>query len=161
MNRTLPRVIAEFTSALLKAARLVMASDRGINAKTGTNTLIGSNLVKQIRVQNDLSDTDDIMASLIFNGYMDYVERGRKPGGKWVPEQPIIDWLKRKHIVSSNDNVRSVAYLVRRSIYEKGIKGRPLMDAIMDEGDRLFNDTYAEMMVEAAIAPVTEFFNRK
>lgn len=161
MTETLPRVIAGFSAALLKAARLVMSSDRGINPKTGTNTLIGSDLSKQIRLQNDLSDLDGILVDVIFNGYMEYVERGRKPGARWVPEGPIIDWLKRKHIVSSNENVRSVAYLVRRSIYEKGIKGRPLMDAIIDEGDRLFNDTYAEAMVDAALAPVTEFFNRK
>ena len=67
MTVQLAKIIQEITNDIVKGARDIMASDVGINQKTKPpkNTLVGSNLYKQISTQ--FKQDDNIVINLFFN----------------------------------------------------------------------------------------------
>ena len=116
-----------------------------INTKSGTN-LLDSNLDKQSSVHNQGTE----VYKLMYNDYLQYIESGRKPFARKVPIQPLIDWMHRKHI--SNDN--RVAWAIRESIYQVGIKPRPILsplETLLDDrwdnvwSDDIFNEITKEL----------------
>jgi len=61
-----------------------------------------------------------------FYRYAMAMERGRAPG-KGVPPGTLNLWVRRKLGITDEKEVRSVAYLISRSIKRHGIKGRHFM----------------------------------
>lgn len=65
--------------------------------------------------------------------YADVVEKGRRKGARQPPPEPIMDWLKARKIPlydaegnimrRTEKRLRSVAWIISRSIKKKGIKG--------------------------------------
>ncbi len=49
----------------------------------------------------------------------EFIEKGRKAGGKMPPSQPIVEWLQR-HGLNTN-----LEFPVRKKIAEQGIEARP------------------------------------
>ena len=134
--------------------RMVLDSDIGINNKTGTNTLSGSNLYKEIETKSE----DDFTFHLYYNFYAEYVERGRPsvdddPTIKKVPVGAIIEWMKRKLHTSD----ARVAFAIRESIYKKGITGRPILVSFQENIDKAF-DKWASMIIESILSDISKFF---
>lgn len=159
MEVQLAKIIQEITNDIVKGARDIMASDVGINQKVGKNTLVGSNLYKQI--STSWKETgDNIVVDTLFNHYIGYIEWDRPPEyGDPPPVIEIIKWLRRKHIVSSNENINSVAYVISRSIWKKGHKGRKIFDMLDKYVDSQFDNRYADMIFDALFKEVDDYFS--
>ena len=159
MEVQLAKIIQEITEDIVKGARDIMASDVGINQKVGKNTLVGSNLYRQI--STSWKETgDNIVIDTFFNHYIGYIEWDRPPEyGDPPPVIEIIKWLRRKHIVSSNENINSVAYVISRSIWKKGHKGRKIFDMLDKYVDSGFENKYADMIFDALFKEVDDYFS--
>ena len=158
MTIQLAKIIQEITNDIVKGARDIMASDVGINQKVGKNTLVGSNLYKQISTQ--FKQEDNIVINLFFNHYIEFIESGRMPKkGKRPPVLEIAKWLRRKHIVSSNDNIMKVAYAVSYVIWRDGYKARKILEALDKYVDSGFENKYADMIFDALFKEVDDYFS--
>ena len=158
MTIQLAKIIQEITNDIVKGARDIMASDIGINQKVGKNTLVGSNLYKQISTQ--FKQDDNIVINLFFNHYIEFIESGRMPKkGKRPPVLEIAKWLRRKHIVSSNDNIMKVAYAVSYAIWRDGYKARKVLEALDKYVDSGFENKYADMIFDALFKEVDDYFS--
>ena len=159
MTEQLKIIIMEISKDIIRAARQVMSSDVGINEKVGFNTLHGSNLYRQI--STSWKETgDNIVVDTLFNHYIGYIEWDRPPKHKKrPPTREIVKWLQRKHIVSSNENINSVAYVISRSIWKKGHKGRKIFDMLDKYVDSGFENKYADMIFDALFKEVDDYFS--
>ena len=161
MTEQLKIIIREISKDIVEAARRIMASDVGINQKTKPpkNTLVGSNLYKQIK-RSWKEDGDNIVIDTFFNDYIGYIEWDRPPKyKKRPPTREIVKWLQRKHIVSTNENINSVAYVISRSIWKKGWKGRKILEALDKYVDSHFDNRYADMLLDALFQEVDDYFS--
>lgn len=157
LNADTMMICREIAQDIVKAAREVMASSIGVNDKVGKNTLADSDMARQI--DWNIQFGDDVVIQTLFNYYIQFIEEGRPPKkGKMPPEKAIIGWLRRKHIVSSNKNIRSVAFLIRRAIWRDGYNARPILRTLEKETDRLWEIKWADKLFEALIKDLTEFF---
>lgn len=159
MTVELAKIVQEITQDILKGVREIMSSNIGINEKVNKNTLVDSNLYNQIKTQFK-QDENEIVINLFFNHYIEFIESGRMPKqGKKPPVLEIAKWLKRKHIVSSNDNIMSVAYAVSYAIWRDGYKARKVMEALDKYVDSEFDKRYADMIFDALFKEVDDYFN--
>lgn len=159
MEVQLAKIIQEITNDIVKGARDIMASDVGINQKVGKNTLVGSNLYKQI--STSWKETgDNVVIDTFFNHYIEFIESGRMPKkGKRPPVFEIAKWLRRKHIVSSNENIMKVAYAVSYVIWRDGYKARKVLEALDKYVDSGFENKYADMIFDALFKEVDDYFS--
>ena len=159
MTIQLAKIIQEITEDIIRAARQVMSSDVGINEKVGFNTLHGSNLYKQI--STSWKETgDNVVIDTFFNHYIEFIESGRMPKkGKRPPVLEIAKWLRRKHIVSSNENIMKVAYAVSYVIWRDGYKARKVLEALDKYVDSGFENKYADMIFDALFKEVDDYFS--
>ena len=159
MNTDIAKIIKEFAQDVIKEARKIMDSDVGINSKTGTNTLKGSDLYKQID-WSFREEGNDIIIDTLFNFYIVYVEWDRPPGyGKMPPIDTIVKWLKKKNIVQNNKNIRSVAFLIARAIQRDGWKGRPIFATLFDNVGNKWENEWSEKLFDQIIKDLTDYFN--
>lgn len=143
---------------LVRGARMIMASDIGINAKVGKNTLVDSDLYRQLKTDT-YNDDGGMVIDLLFNHYIEFIESGRPPmHGKRPPIDVIEDWLKRKHIVKSNENIRSVAFLVSRAIWRDGYKARKVLSALDDWTDKQFEEKWGDMVFDMLLEDLDKVF---
>lgn len=63
-----------------------------------------------------------------FAHYGPYVDRGRRPGGKRVPLDALVEWIKVKQIDLRGKSQRSVAFAIQTSIWKHGIPTSGSMD---------------------------------
>ena len=158
MTVDLAKIMKEITEDILKGARDIMSSDIGINQKVGKNTLVGSNLYNQVSTQ--FKQDDNIVINLFFNHYIEFIESGRMPKqGKRPPVLEIAKWLRRKHIVSSNENIMRVAYAVSYVIWRDGYKARKVLEALDKYVDSQFENKYADMLFDALFKEVDDYFS--
>lgn len=158
MNNDTIMICREIAQDIVRAAREVMASSVGINDKVAKNTLVDSDLSRQIDWKIDFSG-ERVIIDTLFNYYIQFIEEGRKPmTGKMPPEDAIIKWMRRKHIVSSNRNIRSVAFLIRRAIWRDGYNARPILKTLSDNVDDLWETKWADQLFEALIKDINEYF---
>ena len=156
LNSDTMMICREIAQDIVKAAREVMASSIGVNDKVGKNSLADSDLSRQI--DWSIQFGDDVVIQTLFNYYIQFIEEGRKPKtGKMPPEYAIIKWMRRKHIVSSNQNIKSVAFLIRRAILRDGYNARPVIKTLSDKTDVLW-DKWAEQLFNSLIKDINDFF---
>ena len=159
MEVQLAKIIQEITNDIVKGARDIMASDVGINQKVGKNTLVGSNLYRQISTSWKEAG-DNVVIDTFFNHYIESIESGRMPKkGKRPPVLEIAKWLRRKHIVSSNENIMKVAYAVSYVIWRDGYKARKILEALDKYVDSGFENKYADMILDALFKEVDDYFS--
>lgn len=106
----------------------------GINPKTGTNTLQGSELEGSINV----ATLDNGIALQIYD-YWEYVSLGwrrthRFPNTMAQFVENIDRWVLRKGIRLGNLTQSQLVYLIIKNIMEKGLRERPFM-VWNEEGD--------------------------
>ena len=161
MTEQLKIIIREISKDIVEAARRIMASDVGINQKTKPpkNTLVGSNLYKQIK-RSWKEDGDNIVIDTFFNYYIESIESGRMPKKGDRPSVfEIAKWLRRKHIVSSNENIMKVADTVSYAIWRDGYKARKITEALDKYVDSNFDEKYADMIFNALFQEVDDYFS--
>lgn len=106
----------------------------GVNPKTGTNTLIGSELEKSLQIK----PTEDGLALQIAS-YWEFISRGWKrtgnyPGTMSLFVKNIDDWVRRKGIRLGNLTQNQMVWAIITSIMNNGLRERPFM-IYDDEGD--------------------------
>lgn len=107
----------------------------GINPKTGTNTLEGSNLQKSLQV-----DTVENGIELQIAEYWQFISRGWQRTGNYPGTfnkfvENILKWIDRKNIRWGNLTQNQIAFIVIKNIWNDGLKPRPFM--IWDDGGDL------------------------
>lgn len=152
----------EIAAQCVAIVHAVMDSDIGVNDKVGINTLTGSNAYKNIEAVT----TEDIgVINLLIDEYaVLYIdgngyEWARRPvtvkkDQKWPPVQVIVEWAARKGLPTDNKTV----YLICKSIWEKGIKARPFINASFEQIDKEFTD-WADKLFNDLCSGLDEFFS--
>ena len=159
MNADLAKVMREITNDILKGVREIMDSDIGVNSKVGINTLSGSELYRRIKTSWS-ENPDEIVISLFFNHYIEFIESGREPKkGKRPPVFEIAKWLRRKKICATNDNIMKVAYAVSYVIWRDGYRARKVLEALDKYVDSRFEQVYADMVFDALMKETDDWFN--
>lgn len=151
MNENIIKAFNLLANDILNLFKSVLASDVGINAKVGKNTLKDSRLANTAVINSDIP-----FYHLILNAYIDDIENGRR-----VRQQPLVkiealrDWARRKGISSDNHTLR----IIQAAIWRDGIKGRPVMKTFWKMMDKEWKDSYAEVLFEAIVKELEEYFN--
>ena len=146
------KIVMEFSKDIMALVRMVMESNVGINSKTGSNTLVNSNIYKTLSVR--ATNDGDLIFDIILNDYLVYIENGRRKGAKMPPIEPIVRWARSKGIPTDNSTI----YLIRRAISRDGIKARPFMAHVMEEVDREW-DGVADELFNKIMEEIDKFFN--
>ena len=147
------KIVMEFSKDLMTLVRMVMESNVGINRKTGSNTLVGSDIYKSLSVK--ATNDGDLVFDIILNDYITYIESGRRKGAKFPPVAPIVAWARKKGIPTDNSTI----YLIRRAISRDGIKPRPFMAHVLEEIDREWDEQLADELFNKIISEIDKFFN--
>ena len=147
------KIVMEFSKDLMQLVRMVMESNVGINPKTGSNTLVNSQIYNTLSVK--ATNNGDLIFDIILNDYLIFIENGRRKGAKMPPVEPIVRWAKSKGIPTDNSTI----YLIRRAISRDGVKPRPFMAHVFDELDREWNDTVADEIFNTIMLEIDKFFN--
>lgn len=147
------KIVMEFSKDLMTLVRMVMESNVGINQKVGSNTLVGSDIYKSLSVK--ATNDGDLVFDIILNDYITYIESGRRKGAKFPPVAPIVAWARKKGIPTDNSTI----YLIRRAISRDGIQPRPVLQYVMDEVDREWDDRLADELFNKITEMIDKFFN--
>ena len=141
--------LEKIAKEIKELVRASMEGENGVNPKTGTNTLVDSN------IYNDLvADVKDLeLIQFLIHDYYVYIESGRS-AGSFPPPQVIAEWCQRKGIPSDNSTV----YAICKSIYEKGIKPRPFLDEAWEFIDEYW-DTWADEIFDILMEDIDNWFN--
>lgn len=152
----------------LAVKRLVNARIKqyGINPKTGTNTLEGSELQKSLDVY---SVEDGIVLQIA--DYWEFISRGwertgRYPGTMDRFVKNIDDWVRRKGIRVGNMKQSTLVFLIIRNIINNGLRARPFM-VYSDDGDLTemipelndYMDKWFDQLFDSIMLDIDNFFN--
>ena len=139
----------------------------GINPRTGTNTLQGSDLEKSI----EISPTEDGIVLQIAD-YWEFVSRGWErtrnyPNtfSKFV--ENLTKWVRKKNIHFGNLSQNQIVWIVLRKIWTHGIQARPFM-VYSDEGDleemipelKTYIDKWFDELFELIISDLDKYFDK-
>lgn len=153
MKRTMALIAAEMAEIL---HAILADPEVGTNVKTGTNTLKGSNLDKSVEVRENI--TDSPFFTVMINDYYRYVSNGReRHHTPKVPIDALRDWARRK--LGRTDN--STLFMVQRSIYEKGIRPRPIFHHFWKEIDKRWEGEWASLLFDELTQDLNKYFNEK
>lgn len=149
---------------ILQQIHVIMASDAGINSKTGTNTLEESNLDRTVKGTVS-GDTIDIS----FNDYIVYIEWNRPPKyGNKPPYSVILNWVKKKGIQPTSRNLHTVeelAWAIRYAIWRDGwhrrlIAGFGTYHSPLDEYiDKMWDDKWADELYRIIMREIERYFD--
>lgn len=126
-----------------------MESDVGVNQRTGTNTLVGSDLYRSVNVTTN--GNDELVFSIL--QHWEYIvlgwkHTGRFPGTRDQFLENLGEWIRRKGIHIGNMTQTQMVYVIYRQINMEGIKARPFI-------------TYDPHEDPAVILPfLDEYFNK-
>lgn len=146
-------------------------SNVGVNRRTGTNTLVGSNLEKSIDVRVDSND------GLVFQiaDYYEYIVNGWRRTGNFPNTahlfiKNITDWVRRKGVrLGSMTENQVVWYLYKRMIIDgRQIAARPFINSgynndedpskILPFLDDFFNK-WADKVFDLIMKDTDKYFN--
>lgn len=102
-------------------------NEYGVNRRTGTNTLKGSELEKSIEVR-----VVDNAFVLQIADYFEYVVKGwsrtgRFPGTMGAFIKNLTDWVRKKGIRFDGRTENQVVWAILKSIMNRGIEPRPFL----------------------------------
>lgn len=156
MNEDTGKVIEAIVNDIGMIVHEVFADNEiSENIKVHKNTLVNSNIDKDtiVRLRGENSPVIDI----ILNSYIEYIERGRE---RWhtpkVPWDALRDWARRK--LGKSDN--TTLYMVQKSIYEKGIRPRPILYYVFERIDNKWNGEWPDKLFQSIIKDLIEYFNK-
>lgn len=147
------KIVMEFSKEIMDVVRVVMESNLLDNHKVGRNTIIGSDIYKNLQV---ISKNDgDLVFDILLNDYLTYIESGRRKGAKMPPVEPIVRWARSRGIPTDNSTI----FLIRRAISRDGIQPRPFMATVMEQIDLDMPNWYDKIFDEI-ISIINDFFNK-
>ena len=147
------KIVMEFSKDIMDIVRVVMESNLLDNHKVGRNTIISSDIYKNLQVitKND----GDLVFDILLNDYLTYIESGRRKGAKMPPVEPIVRWARSRGIPTDNSTI----YLIRRAISRDGIAPRPFMATVMEQIDLNMENLYDKTFDEITKS-INDFFNK-
>lgn len=156
-NVRIQPVADALANEFMEVVRLVMDSEAGINHKVGFNTLSNSNIYRDLLASGQLN-SDGLVATVFLNDYIFYIENGRRKGAKMPPVEPIVKWARSRGIPTDNSTI----FLIRRAISRDGIKGRPIMEKVLELMDTKMteNGGWLDRIFDEIMKLVDEFFNK-
>lgn len=81
----------------------------------------------------DISATKDgYELNIMAEDYLKYVDKGRKPGSKMPPSNKLIPWVESRGIKFDGASTPQVAFVIARSIGEKGIAATNIIQKSID-----------------------------
>ncbi|MBP5421137.1 MAG: hypothetical protein J6Y78_01715 [Paludibacteraceae bacterium] len=141
--------------------------EEGVNPKTGTNTLIYSDLIKDMEVK---PISDNTIVFQIADYYM-FVVKGWRRTGNWGGGidpfiENIIVWMRKKNVHSDKLTDNELAWRIVKNIFKGGIMARPFINydpngdpsvvlAFLDE----FFSRWADKVFQLIMEEVDRYFN--
>ena len=141
--------------------------EEGVNPKTGTNTLISSDLIKNMEVK---PISDDTIVFTIADYYMFVVLGWRRThnwgGGLYPFYNNIIKWMRKKNVHADTMDDNELAWRIVNNIMEGGIMARPFINydpkgdpaVVLPFLTDFFYD-WAEKLFNKITADLTKYFN--
>lgn len=139
----------------------------GVNPRTGTNTLQGSDLEKSI----EISPTEDGIVLQIAD-YWEYISRGWERTGNYPNTfskfvENLTKWVRKKNIHFGTLSQNQIVWIVLRKIWTHGIQSRPFM-VYSDEGDleemipelKKYMDKWFDELFELIISDLDKYFDK-
>lgn len=82
-------------------------------------------------------------------GYAEFVNRGRKAGGKKVPINVLVEWIKQKGIETNNKKAVGIAFAIQNKIHKEG---SPTKNRVRDHGKatNFIDDAYGRIEAEVS-----------
>ena len=100
---------------------------RGVSNKRATGSLINSVKVNVVTSKKGITELQVLM-----NEYGEYVNAGRRAGGRNVPIQPLIEWIKArklrprdkdgKFIQINEKSIKGMAFGIQKNIKKYGVR---------------------------------------
>ena len=148
MNRNVVifNAVHALSEIILKSLKDILASDIGVNKKSGKNSLKNSDFAKSLEVLTGVKE-DSLEFYVVGNFYYYFIENGRKPNRKMPPYDPILRWAKKNGIPTDN----STLYAIRKSIGENGFKGRHFIEPALSMIEKELDD-WSNKVFESIIA---------
>lgn len=63
---------------------------------------------------------NSVAIEILMDDYSQYVNDGRKAGGKKVPIAVLIDWVERRGIANGDKEVKNAAFAIQQKIFKEG-----------------------------------------
>lgn len=102
-----------------------------------------------------IATSDNVMIELLFNDYVVYLEEGRKPNSSMPPISAIRDWALRKNIPTDNNTL----YAIAKAIARDGIAPRPIMDLLITEFEKAFENEWSVNLFEYIVSELQTYFD--
>jgi len=102
-----------------------------------------------------ITHSDNVMIELLFNDYITYIEKGRKPNSSIPPISTIRDWALRKNIPTDNDTL----YAIAKAIARDGIAPRPIMDLLITELEKAFENEWSVDLFDFIVEQIQDLFD--
>lgn len=146
MNDHVLKVVEEISRDMMALAQFVLDNNSaGVNSKTGRNTLKDSVLVKDVGSRISFGGNgDNVVIELLFNNYIGYIEKGRRPG-KMPPISALKEWAQSRGISTDNATLFAIANAIKRD----GIEGRPVLATLEREIENSFENEWYDKLFEA------------
>lgn len=155
MNDKIKNILKAIQSDIQVLAQLIFETDSiSNNIKVNKNTLKDSQLSKDVEVK--VQELGNPIIDIMFNHYIVYLEWDRpKKYKKQPPISALKDWAVKNGIPDDNETLWKISY----AIWRDGHKARPITKTLFKEIDEKFEKEYFDMLFEAIINDLIEFFN--
>ncbi len=150
------KVVEEISRDIVALAQFVIDNDSiGMNKKTGKNTLKDSLLIRDVDSRISFGGNgDNVVIEVLFNNYIDYIEKGRRPG-TMPPVSALKEWAQSRGIPTDNGTLFAIANAIKRD----GIEGRPILATLEREIENSFESEWADKLFEAMTSELNKYFD--
>jgi len=124
-------------------------------------------LIRQVFVENSLKDTallhdmqltvsaaNNPVIEVIFSDYVEYIEKGRVPGGKQPPIDALRDWALKHSIPTDNQTL----WLIARSIKNRGTAPRPILANLEKYVEESFENKWSGILFDTITDEVAKYY---
>ena len=125
LNRVCKQALANLGQRIISQAQTNLKRGRNI----ATALLINSGAVKE--------GADNTILAGFPTMYAYYLEFGRR-AGKWPPFRFVYEWVRVRHMAADDQEAKSIAFLIQRSIGRKGTKPHPFLRPAFEKNKRLY-----------------------
>lgn len=150
------KVVEEIGRDIVALAQFVIDNDSiGVNKKSGKNTLKDSLLMRDVDSRVSFgSNGDNVVIEVLFNNYIDYIEKGRRPG-KMPPVSALKEWAQSRGIPTDNGTLYAIANAIKRD----GIEGRPILATLEQRIEDSFENNWADKLFDAMTSELNTYFD--
>ncbi len=147
------------TKALRKiAGKLILALAKELIAQghKATGSLIESMGSKIVPLASGLE------LQILMNTYGIFVDSGRRAGGRKVPIDALMKWIRTKGLTSGDKEVRSLAFAIQTSIFKEGVPTnssraggkktdfiQTALDKVLDDIENILADVFQETVLDS------------